>query len=43
MKTILSTLVAISVLGGVAATAHAEKKPYFGSTEWWAQQDSNRN
>ena len=43
MKIILSTLVALSVLGGVAATAHADKKPYFGSHDWWAQQDSNRN
>jgi hypothetical protein len=43
MRTIFATLVALSVLGGVAASAHAEKKSYFGSPDWWAQQDSNRN
>ena len=43
MKIILSTLVALSVLGGIAATAHAGEKAYIGSNDWWAQQDSNRN
>ena len=43
MKTLTSALIAVAVLGAAAATAHAEKKPYVGTHDWWAQQDSNRN
>ena len=42
MKTILSALLAASVLASVASAAKAEE-PKFGSHDWWAQQDANRN
>ena len=42
MKTILSALLAVSVLAGVASAAKADE-PKFGSHDWWAQQDSNKN
>jgi hypothetical protein len=39
MKTIVSALLALSVLAGVAATsakaAEADYGPKFGSQEWW--------
>jgi Ni/Co efflux regulator RcnB len=41
MKTILSTLVALSVLAGVAATS-AQAAP-FGSQEYWVERDRNAN
>jgi Ni/Co efflux regulator RcnB len=41
MKTILSTLVALSVLAGVAAsTAQAAD---FGSRGFWVERDANQN
>jgi uncharacterized protein YxeA len=41
MKTILSTLVALSVLAGVAAsTAQAAD---FGSRDYWVERDTNMN
>jgi uncharacterized protein YxeA len=41
MKTILSTLVALSVLAGVAAsTAQAAD---FGSRDYWVERDANSN
>jgi Ni/Co efflux regulator RcnB len=41
MKTILSTLVALSVLAGVAAsTAQAAD---FGSRDYWIERDANTN
>jgi Ni/Co efflux regulator RcnB len=41
MKTILSTLVALSVLAGVAAsTAQAAG---FGSRDYWIERDANTN
>jgi Ni/Co efflux regulator RcnB len=41
MKTILSTLVALSVLAGVAAsTAQAAE---FGSRDYWVERDQNLN
>ena len=42
MKAILSALLAASVLAGVASAAKAEE-PKFGSHDWWAQQDTNKN
>jgi hypothetical protein len=40
MKTILSALVALSVLAGVAGSAQAAT---FGSTEYWVEHDRNMN
>jgi hypothetical protein len=42
MKTILSTLVALSVLAGVAATSAQAAAP-FGSQEYWIERDTNSN
>jgi uncharacterized protein YxeA len=41
MKTILSTLIALSVLTGVAATT-AQAAP-FGSQQYWVDRDANQN
>ncbi len=41
MKTILSTLVALSVLAGVAATS--AQAATFGSTQYWVEHDTNMN
>jgi hypothetical protein len=41
MKTILSTLVALSVLAGVAATS--AQAATFGSQEYWVERDRNAN
>jgi hypothetical protein len=41
MKTILSTLVALSVLAGVAATS--AQAASFGSQEYWVERDRNAN
>jgi hypothetical protein len=46
MKTILSALLALSVLAGVAATSAKAAEadyPKFGSQGWWDQQQSERN
>ena len=40
MKTILSALVALSVLAGVAGSAQAAT---FGSTAYWVEHDTNMN
>ena len=40
MKTLLSTLVALSVLAGVAGSAQAAT---FGSTEYWVERDRQAN
>jgi hypothetical protein len=40
MKTILSVLVALSVLAGVAGSAQAAT---FGSLEYWVERDRNMN
>ena len=40
MKTILSALVALSVLAGVAGSAQAAD---FGSRDYWAERDRNLN
>ncbi len=40
MKTILSALVALSVLVGVTGTAQAAD---FGSSDYWAERDRNLN
>jgi hypothetical protein len=40
MKTILSALVALSVLAGVAGTVQAAD---FGSQDYWAERDRNQN
>jgi Ni/Co efflux regulator RcnB len=41
MKTILSTLVALSVLAGVAATS--AQAAGFGSQQYWIERDRNAN
>jgi Ni/Co efflux regulator RcnB len=41
MKTILSTLVALSVLAGAAATS--AQAATFGSTSYWIERDTNAN
>ena len=41
MKTILSTLVALSVLAGVAASA--AQAADFGSRDYWVERDANMN
>ena len=41
MKTILSTLVALSVLAGVAASS--AQAAGFGSTEYWVERSANMN
>jgi hypothetical protein len=41
MKTILSTLVALSVLAGVAATS--AQAATFGSQQYWIDRDTNSN
>jgi Ni/Co efflux regulator RcnB len=41
MKTILSTLVALSVLAGVAATT--AQAADFGSRDFWVEHDRNQN
>ncbi len=41
MKTILSTLVALSVLAGVAATS--AQAASFGSQQYWIDHDTNMN
>jgi hypothetical protein len=41
MRTILSTLVALSVLAGVAATSAQAAE--FGSRDYWVQHDANMN
>jgi Ni/Co efflux regulator RcnB len=41
MKTILSTLVALSVLAGVAATS--AQAASFGAQEYWVERDRNAN
>jgi len=45
MKTIVSALVALSVLAGLAArSAKAEADyPKFGSSAWWDQQEAEHN
>jgi ABC-type sugar transport system substrate-binding protein len=46
MKKILSALLALSVLAGVAATSARAADadfPKFGSQGWWNQQESERN
>ena len=40
MKTILSALLALSVLAGVAGSAQAAD---FGSRDYWAERDRNMN
>ena len=40
MKTLLSALVALSVLAGVAGSAQAAT---FGSTDYWVEHDRNMN
>ena len=40
MKTILSALVALSVLAGVAGSVQAAD---FGSSNYWAERDRNMN
>ena len=40
MKTILSALVALSVLAGVAGSAQAAT---FGSSDYWVERDRNIN
>ena len=40
MKTILSVLVALSVLAGVTGSAQAAT---FGSTDWWVERSTNMN
>jgi uncharacterized protein YxeA len=41
MKTILSTLVALSVLAGAAATSVQAAE--FGSRDYWVERDANQN
>ena len=41
MKTILSTLIALSVLAGVAASG--AQAATFGSTEYWIEHDRHMN
>jgi len=41
MKTILSTLVALSVLAGVAASAAQAAE--FGSSDYWIERSTNMN
>ena len=40
MKTLLSALVALSVLAGVTGSAQAAT---FGSTDWWVERSTNMN
>jgi hypothetical protein len=45
MKTVVSALVALSLLAGVAATAAKAEAEYpkFGSSAWWDQQEAEHN
>ena len=46
MKTIVSALLALSVLAGVAATSAKAAEadyPEFGTSAWWNEQDAEHN
>jgi len=45
MKTIVSAVLALSVLAGVAVTSAKADADYprFGSSAWWDQQESEHN
>jgi hypothetical protein len=46
MKTIVSALLALSVLAGIAASSAKAAEadyPRFGTSAWWNQQDAEHN